>query len=405
MGWDFDKRRKSRWCLFPVDKLGDDSAEEPDDELDAYFGFSSERGRCGSPDTNMDGLCPLHAGLPYQNMTDAAWEHVREAIRHRRAAMAATAAAWDEVDSRINNRQQQKVDKWNQLVRTINSGGQVNWKGVTVEQKIRLAGQTHLPERLALDLLQLFRPKHAAELDDDDDDDHEWTRRRRRNPDPREDVRLELAGNAGRSDAVVRALLDDPNPEVRKVAIRVQNFPDDIDLVHHSEPDVREAAAARVTLPDDEELIHTMLSDPATTEAVLRNDSLTPDRIDQITIALTDRDGWLWRRLQDSGFVGRLNEHKSSGYGAYDYSHYGRRGGGEWRHRLLGTIASNRSAGIATLDRLARSEHLRSDDLMAIVQNPNTSTETLELLADGRLKKVGEAAASKLREQTDEPDD
>lgn len=65
-----------------------------EDDFGLDYGGTPTPDPCGAQADGMTGLCAIHAGLPYTNMTPPGWDHVRTAIDYRLRARREAEAAW-----------------------------------------------------------------------------------------------------------------------------------------------------------------------------------------------------------------------------------------------------------------------------------------------------------------------
>lgn len=373
-GWDFSKRRASRSCLYPLDRLGAEYAANPDERLggadldDDFDDFDAEwaanlagdPNRCGAGETDANGLCPLHAGLPYRNMTDTAWEQVRLAIAARRQAADAAAAAWREVRVVKNARTAARADKWSALLDAVGRGGPVRWRQVSAGHKLRLAEEVELPEWAALELLAATAPPDPAAVG--------WYDDRPGPADPRFDVRYAVAGSPDQSGPVVRVLLADPNPHIRARAATFQR------------------------LPDDDALLDPLLLDPLAGPRMLRNRSVTGDRLAAAARQLLDPGSALMQRLTEPDYLTALDE--SALYpGSFLYRSPTTQ---TQRAKLLRAAAVHPNTPGAVVAALVRSGLLDYQTLAAIAQfHPHADAGVLAELAVSKWKTVRDAAAAR----------
>lgn len=80
--------------------------EDPAEDYDDSYGDEDDQtvlppaGLCGAQPVDADGLCAIHAGLPYINMNAKAWERARAAIRARQQAAVYADQAWGATEGR-----------------------------------------------------------------------------------------------------------------------------------------------------------------------------------------------------------------------------------------------------------------------------------------------------------------
>lgn len=338
MGWDWSARRASRTCLFPLKRLGAQYAADPEDaEL-------NDREVCGAWDTDMEGLCPLHAGLPHTFMTPQAWAKVAEAIDHRRAAEDAVAQAKALTRQARREKRDAKADRWAALCRKVRDGEQINWDRVSREFRLQMAAADGLPEQTMRDLLA-----YAAWSPDQERDIHG-------------DIRDTLAQRDDLADDLVRQLLLDDNAIVSCTAAGAQS------------------------LPDDDELIAGLLTHGSTLLAAIRNTTLPAVWLHRLTQHALDPASSFYVAMNSQAFREEMAEVDPYN-GAYHH--------GLVTEQVVGWVLEHRNTSAKTLDRLAHHQRMSYSQLERIAAHPNTSSETLDFLATDSRKHVREAVAKR----------